>query len=149
MSKLGVFPIAVLMQRQRLQNRWLDECWHANAVLAAAGTVRGHGLDAPVMNKAGAVDGYVVGGLELELFPDEDDGYFENWAAPEPKVFILWRMECGRAVPVRASVSYAEGARMLDSGESVDGVSMPREIYAWLGEYLRMHYRPPVKRGRH
>lgn len=148
MSTLGAFPIAVLMQRQRLQNPWIDECWHAIAVTAAEGADHGHEA-ALAIKDAGGIDDYVAGGLALELFADEDEGYFENWAAPEPKVFILWRMECGRAVPVRASVSYAEGARMLDSGESVDGVAMPREIHAWLGEYLRMHYRPPARRGRH
>ncbi len=161
MSKLGVFPISVLMARQRLQNRWIDECWHARAVLAAIAMDPASERSAPAADAIDAIDAtddvndgaiddeYVVGGLELELFPDEDDGYFENWAAPEPKVFVLWRMEGDRAVPVRASVSYAEGARMMDSGEAVDGVSMPREIYAWLGEYLRMHYRPPTRRGRH
>ena len=146
MSRLGVFPIAVLMQRRRLRNRWVDACWSACRVLPAADAVT---------TSTSPVDGndgdqrYIVGGLELELFADEDDGYFENWAAPEPRVFVLWRMQNERAVPVLATVSYAEGARMLDSGEFVDGVPMPREIHAWLGDYLRMHYRPSKKRSRH
>ena len=47
-----------------------------------------------------------------------------------------------QAVPVAASVSYGEGARMLDSGESADGVPMSPEIHCWLGDYLRLYYQP-------
>ena len=83
-----------------------------------------------------------MSGLELQLFPDENEGYFENWIAPEPKVFVMWRMQDGRAMPMRASVSYAEGTRMFDSGESADGVAMPAEIHGWLADYLREHYQP-------
>lgn len=77
------------------------------------------------------------------MFPDENDGYFENWIAPHPKVFLMWRLQQDEPVPVLASVSYAEGTRMLDSGESACGVAMPPDIHAWLGDYLRAHYEPP------
>lgn len=144
MSRLGVFPIAVLMQQHRVSHPWADDCWQATAVLPAAG---GDLALAPPQEPV--LQQYLIDGLSLELYPDEDDGYFENWAAPEPRVWILWRMQEGRAQPALATVSYAEGARMLDSGESVDGVPMPPEVFAWLGDYLRLHYRPPQRRQRH
>ena len=84
----------------------------------------------------------------LELYSDENEGYFENAVAPESKVFVHWRMQDGRAMPVRASVSYVEGTRMFDSGESADGVDMPAEIQVWLADYLREHYQPKPRRGR-
>ncbi len=68
--------------------------------------------------------------------------------APEPKVFILWHESGGKVMPVAASVSYAEGARMLDSGDAADGLPMPREIHEWLGSYLRENYRPRIRGGR-
>jgi hypothetical protein len=89
-----------------------------------------------------------VPGLELQLHRDEHDGYYENCIAPEAKVFVMWRMEEGRAMPIKASVSYAEGTRMFDSGEHADGVAMPAEIQAWLAAYLAANYDPPVRRGR-
>ena len=91
--------------------------------------------------------GEVVTRLDLELYPDENDAYFENWAAPQPKVFVMWQVQEELVIPVLASVSYAEGARMLDSGEQADGLPMPGEVYSWLAAYLRTHYRPQLRPG--
>jgi hypothetical protein len=136
--RVASMPIAVIMQRRVIQHRWADEVWGAVAAMADRG-----GL--PPVQPLAEGDGresYLVSGLELQLYPDENEGYFENWIAPESKVFIMWRMQDGRAMPVKASVSYAEGTRMFDSGESADGVLMPAEIHSWLGVYLREHYQP-------
>ncbi|MEW6371961.1 MAG: DUF3305 domain-containing protein [Pseudomonadota bacterium] len=142
--KMSSMPIAVIMQRRAVQHRWVDEAW------AAVGVVPDRGNLAPlqVLSESPERDYYLVSGLELELFTDENEGYYENCMAPESKVFVLWRMVDGRAMPVRASVSYVEGTRMFDSGESADGVTMPAEIYAWVAGYLREHYQPKPRRGR-
>ena len=142
--KLGSMPIGVIMQRRTPTHRWADESW------AAVGIVRDGG-DLPPMQRLSESperDYYLVSGLELELYPDENEGYFENFMAPESKVFVLWRMQDGRAMPVRASVSYVEGTRMFDSGEHADGVAMPLEVQAWLQAYLQAHYQPKPRRGR-
>jgi len=142
--KMGSMPIAVLMQRRTLQHRWADEAWEAVGVVPDRGDL----APVQVLSQTPERDYYLVSGLELELYPDENEGYYENCVAPESKVFVLWRMEGGRAMPVRASVSYVEGTRMFDSGEHADGVTMPAEIYAWLAGYLREHYQPKPRRGR-
>jgi hypothetical protein len=142
--KMGSMPIAVLMQRRTLQHRWADEAWEAVGVVPDRGDL----APLQVLSQTPERDYYLVSGLELELYPDENEGYYENCVAPESKVFVLWRMENGRAMPVRASVSYVEGTRMFDSGENADGVTMPAEIYAWLAGYLREHYQPKPRRGR-
>jgi hypothetical protein len=142
--KMASMPVAVIMQRRRVEHRWADEAW------AAVGVVPDRGNLPPlqVLGESPERDYYLVSGLELELHTDENEGYYENCVAPESKVFVLWRMIDGRAIPVRASVSYVEGTRMFDSGESADGVTMPAEIYAWLAGYLREHYTPRPRRGR-
>ena len=33
-----------------------------------------------------------VGGLQLELYPDQNDGDFDKWITPAPEVLLLWRM---------------------------------------------------------
>ncbi|MCA1855290.1 DUF3305 domain-containing protein [Massilia oculi] len=136
--KMASMPIAVIMQRRTVQHRWADEAWGAVGVVPDRG-------DLPrlqVLSESPDRDYYLVSGLELELYTDEHEGYYENCMSPESKVFVLWRMEEGKAVPVRASVSYVEGTRMFDSGEQADGVAMPADIYAWLAAYLREHYQP-------
>lgn len=137
-------PIAVIMQRRTVNHRWADTAWSAVAVVADPG-----GL-APLQPLSRTADEelYLVSGLQLELHRDENDGYYENWAAPEPKIFIMWRMIDERAIPSVASASYAEGTRMLDSGDATDGIPMPSDIHAWLGEYLRTNYQPRPHRGR-
>jgi hypothetical protein len=62
------------------------------------------------------------------------------------KVFVLWRMDDEQALPLDATVSTEEGGRWLDGGHSVDGVPMPRDIYAWVGEYVETNYRPEPKK---
>lgn len=141
--RMASLPIAVIMQRRSLNHRWATEAWSAVGVVADGGLPPYR-----VLSQDGGRETYLVSGLTLDLYPDENDGYFENCVAPEAKVFIKWRMEQGRAMPVQASVSYADGARMFDSGESADGVPMPSDIHAWLAEYLRTHYEPPVRRGK-
>lgn len=144
--RMASMPVAIVMQQRAVQHRWAEEAW------AAVGVVPDCGGLPPVqeLESAGECRHYLVSGLQLELYPDENDGYFENCVAPAPKVFVLWRMRDERAMPVQVSVSYAEGTRMLDSGESADGVAMPEEIHAWLACYLQAHYQPPPqgRRGR-
>jgi len=145
--RMANMPVAIIMQRRAVCHPWAEAAW------AAVGVVPDCGGLPPVQ----ALDSsthehqhYLVSGLQLELYPDENEGYFENCIAPEPKVFVMWRMQDGRAMPVQASVSYGEGTRMLDSGDSADGVAMPEEIRSWLACYLQAHYQPQPqgRRGR-
>ena len=140
--RLANLPIAVIMQRRTITHRWTQDVW------AAAGVVQDRGDLPPLqaLSRSGEREYYLVSGLELELYPDENDGYYENWAAPEPKVFVMWRMQDERAMPIQASVSYRDGTRMFDSGECADGVMMPGDIHAWLARYLQAHYQPPPQR---
>jgi hypothetical protein len=101
-----------------------------------------------MLSESAERDYYLVSGIELELYTDENEGYYENIMAPDSKVFVLWRMVDGRAMPARASVSYVEGTRMFDSGEDADGVTMPAEIYQWVASYLRDNFTPRPRKGR-
>ncbi|MDB5756937.1 MAG: hypothetical protein JWM30_226 [Burkholderia sp.] len=140
---MAELPIAVLMQRQPAVSRWSEPRWMPMAVQVD----RADRQRAPVLVQHADADACLVSGVSLQLYPDENDGYFENWVAPEPKVFLLWRVEQDWPVLVGASASYGEGTRMLDSGDQADGIAMPADVHAWLGVYLRRHYEPPA-RGR-
>jgi hypothetical protein len=141
---LAELAIGVLMERRRANHPWAQPRW------CAAGIVPWDRSEASLrwLDEQPGEERYVAGGLRLELRADEDDGYFENWVAPAPKVFVMWQLREALAIPVLASVSYAEGTRMMDSGDSADGLPMPAPVHEWLGSYLRLHYRPKPRRGR-
>lgn len=136
---LAQWPLSVVMQRRLVGARWKQVQWTALAVLPVGGDT------AETLNALAREDTLMVltPCLVLELHRDELDGYFENWVAPAPKVFVSWRMQTAaegeRAVPVQLSVSYAEGARMLDGGDGADGVDMPSGVHGWLGACLAQH----------
>src|SRR6202521_3790327 len=84
------FPIRIIMQRRKLVSRWADEVWETHGVVV--------GIEGEPRTVARIVDGdavtqYLVSGWQLELFHDEAEGYFLNIAAPEPRVFVMWRKD--------------------------------------------------------
>ena len=135
------FPIAVVMQRRPAKSRWADVVWEP------FGVVPGYReSDTKVLRDQEGVTQWLHGGFKLELRRDEAEGYYLNITSTEPRVFVLWRMDDDRGVPVHVTVSSEEAARWLDGGHSVDGVALPVEIYAWTGDYVEKNYRPEPKK---
>jgi hypothetical protein len=124
-----------------VNNRWQTEQWAASEVLLGAADAEG-GM--PVTATAGKRS--IYRGLEVRLFRDEAEGYLYNIMAPEPKVFVLWRMHDDEARPERVTVSYHEGARWMDSDEKVDGVALPAELVPWIRRFAELHYKPEPKK---
>lgn len=139
------FPIAVVIEHSLLQDRWGSEKWEVQGVIPDPGTAPAAGR---IIYRDARTTQYLFGGLKLAVTRSELEGYYLNLTAPAPKIFVLWRLRDGVAVPVLATVSYGEGARYLDAGEHVDGVAMPAEVTAWLGPYVEDNYRPEPKRPR-
>lgn len=145
------FPVAVIMQRTPLANRWASERWEAVAVEAAAESTAACTLqsDGPEGTR------WRCGGHTIELHPSESEGYYLNNSAREPKVFVLWRMAEAedeaepRGRPLIVTVSYGEAARFLDAGEQVDAVPMPAAILAALDAFVAAHYRPEPRKKAH
>jgi hypothetical protein len=135
------FPVAVIMQRVPLANRWVDERWEAIAVELAE-----ESSGEPVrIEGAGIGARWRCPGLFVELHPVEAEGYFLNVSAEEPKLFVLWRMtETGEepaARPIVVSLSYSEAARFLDAGEQVDAVPVPAPLLAEMERFVLTHYK--------
>lgn len=136
------FPVAVVMQRRALQSRWADCAWEPRSVIP------GHAEPAQPRPLAedGSVTQWLHPGFQLVLHKDEAEGYYLNCSAPNPRVFVLWRMEEDRALPLDVTVSSDEAGRWLDGGHSVDGVDMTPEIFTWVGEYVEKNYKPEPKK---
>ena len=134
------FPVAVVMQRRALENRWVDCAWEPWGVLPdQPGEPR-------LLVEDGSVKQWLHPGFTLVLHKDEAEGYYLNVSAPSPRVFVLWRMDEDRGLPLDVTVSFEEAGRWLDGGHSVDGVAMPAEIFAWVGDWVEKNYRPEPKK---
>jgi hypothetical protein len=149
------FPVAVIMQRTPLANRWADERWEALAIELEdrlVATTAPSSVPNSTPSSAAAATRWRCPGHEIELHPAEGEGYYLNLSTPAPKVFVLWRMaEPGddaepRARPLIVTVSYGEAARFLDVGEQVDAVPMPAAILAALESFVAAHYRPEPRK---
>ena len=137
-----VYSIAIIMERCALANRWQAQTWEAIGIIPDPG-------DAVTPRRLLQGDGraqWLHGGFELELHRDEAENYYLNLSAPQPCVFITWRMEEELAVPKFVTVSYGEAARFMDANEQVDTVPMPRDMCDWLGEFVNNNYRPEAKK---
>lgn len=140
--------LAVIMERTALHNRWASERWEAKGVVRDATPA---GAGSRVIVDSGDTLQVLFPGCEVRLQRHEAEGYYLNLTSPQPKVFVLWRMqEDGTPRPELLTVSYNEGTRWADSGEQVDGVALPTELVPWIAGYVEAHYKPePPKQKRY
>lgn len=140
------WPAAVIMERTPLNNRWASEKWEAKGVVP---DLEPGAAPRVIVDNAGSRQ-VLFAGLQIRLQRDEAEGYYMNITSTQPKVFVLWRMGEEYAEPCMLTVSYHEGSRWLDSGESVDGVPLPVELVPWLARYCEANYRPePPKKKKY
>ena len=158
---------AVLMRKQNIDNPWVSYRWAPKEVLPDFGQFNSNlsnAISGQFLGRDGEGESWLFTGFELDLFPDEAEGYYLNVSATTPSWFVMWRLEedveryidaqsialakseVTFAVPHRICVSYNEAARLLDGGESVDTVPMSDEHAAWLQEYVNDNYRPEPKK---
>jgi hypothetical protein len=144
------FPVSVVIECVPLANRWASEQWR---VAAVERDDSGPARAVKLTDDATGLRWRFVG-HSIELHRSESEGYFLNITAPEPKIFVMWRMIDSEertvggpdARPHLVSVSYNEAARLLDGGERIDVVPLPAEILAWMQPFVAEHYRPEPKR---
>jgi hypothetical protein len=142
-SSVAPYPVAVIMERIRLSNRWDTERWEAKGVVR---DVMPPGSGERVIVNDERNKQILFPGFVLKLHPDEAEGYIYNITSPQPKVFIMWRMRDEIARPESLSVSYHEGARWMDSEEGVAGVALPPDLLSWIAEFAAEHYKPEPKK---
>lgn len=136
---LPCYRLAVVMERSLLADRWDTEKWETKGVLPDPLPA---GSPEQVIFRGARTTQFLFPGLELTLRRDEAEGYYLNITSRQPKVFILWRKDDEIARPRFITVSFSEGARWMDSGEHVDGVSLPVELLPWIGEFVEKNYQP-------
>jgi hypothetical protein len=136
------FPIAVVMERLALHNRWQPWTWQAHGIVP---DVFGAQAQPRVLIEDCERLQMLFPGFRVSLNRAEAEGYYLNVSAPTPKVFVMWRMRDEIAVPALVTVSYGEAARMLDSSEQVDAVAMPLDMAQWVADFVNRNYKPEPK----
>jgi len=146
--------VDVMIERVPLRSRWASERWQPVAVEIAPvppgfvpdrNAVPGsHTCIAEGQNR------WRCRGFEIELHPTEAEGYFLNLTAPDPRIFVMWRLFDDGAMPaarpVLLTVSYNQAGRYMDGGEQVDGVPMLPAIADWMRPFIAAHYKPEPRR---
>jgi len=146
-AHVAPYPIAVIMERVRLADKWATERWEAKGIVPDA---QPPGTSERVILDDGETTRVLFPGLTLCLEPAEAEGYLLNLTSPEPRVFVLWRLEEELARPERLTVSYNEGTRWADTDEHVDSVALPEDLIDWITQFAVAHYRPePGKKPRY
>jgi len=141
------YPLAIIMERVKLANRWATEKWEAKG---AVRDVLPPGSTERVIVSGENATQILFPGMTLRLERAEAEGYYLNITSPRPKLFVLWRLREEIARPEFLTVSYNEGTRWADSGENVDGVALPAELLPWIAEFVAEHYQPePRKKPRY
>jgi hypothetical protein len=146
-SQKPSFAVAVIMEKIAIESRWATHKWQPVGILPDDSTR----TEPVVLSERPESTRVLFPGLELRIYPDEAEGYYLNVSAPEPKVFVMWRIPEDNpeaAVPHMVTLSYNEAARWMDAQEKVDGVNMPEEIEAALSAWVSSNYRPPEKKQR-
>ena len=142
-SSRAPYPLAVIMERVRLDDEWSTEKWEVKEVVPDASSP---GSSERVIVDDGQRMQVLFPGIVLRLISVEAEGYLLNLTSPDPRVFVLWREEDGLAQPVRLTVSYNEGTRWADSDENLDSVPLPADLVPWIAEYAAAHYKPEPKK---
>lgn len=148
--------VAVIMQRVAntgVPARWQPWRWELAEVVM---NQESFGTKPRLLYKNESTQRWLHGGLKVELFKDDAEGYYLNATTDVPSWFVLWRMEDEPsvadepiAIPMIATLSYYDAGRWLDAQETVEQVPAPTEVLAWLSAFIDAHYVvEPKKRKR-
>ena len=145
--------VDVIIERIPLASRWASERWQPVAVELPATADAKPDRNAVPGSQPCVAEGanrWRCPGFEIELHPTEAEGYFLNLTAPDPRIFVMWRLFDDGAMPaarpVLLTVSYNQAGRYMDGGEQVDGVPMLAAIADWMRPFIAEHYKPQPRR---
>ena len=133
------WQVGVVVERRRLNSRWVDHAWQAVQVLPGAPA-------SPPWTRLAEGEGwerFYAGPAELLLYRRETISYKYNLESSQPSVFVILRRnndERGIALHL-ATVCAGEAHAYAESMEdTVEAVPMPEEIQNWVSGYVARHH---------
>lgn len=145
--------VAVIMRRERIDNRWQPWRWVLADVVPNEDAF---GREPRLLLKSEDEERWLHPGFTVELFRDDAEGYYLNVTTPAPCWFVLWRMDEEATLadeplarPAMVSLSYHDAGRWLDAQETVEQVPAPPDVVEWMRAFADEHYViEPKKRQR-
>ena len=142
--------VAVIMRRERIDNRWQPWRW---ALADVVPNEPGFGTQPRLLFLGADEERWLHPAMPVELFRDDAEGYYLNVTTPAPCWFVLWRMEEQATIaadpiarPVMVSLSYHDAGRWLDAQETVEQVPAPPHVVEWVRAFADEHYTVEPKR---
>jgi len=145
--------VAVILQRVAntgVAVRWQPWRWELAEVLLQE---PGFGVEPRLLYQNESTQRWLHGGLKVELFKDDAEGYYLNASTDVPSWFVLWRMDDEANVaaepiprPTAVSLSYNDAGRWLDAQETVEQVPAPEAVVQWLQAFVAEHHVVEPKR---
>ncbi len=145
-----VLHAAVVMRRERMDNRWQPWRWVLADVVPHE---QGFGTQPRLLLKDDAQEHWLHPGFRVELFLGDAEGYYLNVTTAQPCFWVVWRMEEEAlladepiAVPQIVTLSYHDAGRWLDAQETVEQVPAPADVRRWLEDFVARHHVLEAKR---
>jgi Protein of unknown function (DUF3305) len=142
--------VAVVMRRQRIDNRWQPWRWELSDVVPHEDSF---GDQPRLLLGDDSEQRWLHPGFKVELFLGDAEGYYLNVTTPKPCFWVVWRMEEppaaaeeSIAVPQIVTLSYHDAGRWLDAQETVEQVPAPPGVVQWLQEFVDRHHVLEAKR---
>ena len=149
MSRHERREVGVIAEWQALDNPWQDHRWRVLEVLPGAAAASPW----TVLEATPTRRRYFAGNAELFLYPLETETLKHNLDGPNPAVYVFLRHTS--APPgldlLGATVCTGEAHAHVDTGSDlVEAVPMPKEIAAWVADFVDRHHveRAAYKRRR-
>ena len=145
-----VLTAAVVMRRERIDNRWQPWRWSLNDVVPHEA---GFGSQPSLLLKSDTEERWLHPDFKVELHRGDAEGYYLNVTTPQPCFWVVWRMEEEAAlaeepiaVPHVVTLSYHDAGRWLDAQETVEQVPAPSSVVLWLQAFVDQHHVLEAKR---
>ncbi len=152
MSSRPQIDVAVLMRREAVQgpmSRWQPWRWVLADVVP---NEAGFGTVPRTLRQSETESVCLYPAWPVVLYTDDAEGYWLNATSPTPCYFVMWRLIDAQdggepqAVPQAVSLSYPDAGRWLDAQETVETVSAPPEVVAWMQGFAEAHFVPEEKK---
>lgn len=149
MEQVTTLPVAVILERRKIDNPWQSHRWQVVDVLPGA-------PDTPPWTRLGSGEGWErfhAGTVELAMYHRETESYKYNLESSHPSVYVVLRPsndEYGIML-FTAVVGAGEAHAYADTNEDVvEAVPMPEAVRAWMADFVAAHHveQPKFKRKR-